>query len=275
MATTIKPLNAPLGAQVFDFDPLNISDQQRKELVNAWLQYQVLLIRHGQILEDEDFLAFGRLFGGITPPTVKSPLTRLPEIMVVSNIRKDGKALGRLPDGEMALHFDMMYHQIPNKGGILHAVKIPQQGGDTLFTNMYNAFETLPDRLKKRILGLHAVNTYSYGAVNSNSKKINADTPTATQPVVRTIPETGRQALYVSRLMTDSIVGLEEQESRRLLEELWAHAEQSRFVYRHQWQVGDILLWDNRCTAHARTDFSNAEPRMLKRLTISDVVAPS
>src|SRR5713226_6169426 len=129
--------------------------------------------------------------------------------MVVSNIRDDqGKNLGRLPDGEMSFHYDMVHQKRPNKAGILHAIELPPTGGDTCFANMYQ-----------------------YGSTNTVAKKLSEGAPAAIHPVVRTIPETGRKALYVSRLMTDRIIGLSEEDSRVLLNELCDHCEQPRFIY--------------------------------------------
>jgi taurine dioxygenase len=136
------------------------------------------------------------------------------------------------------------------------------------------AYDTLPDDTKKRLEGLSALNTYEYGQTHSANKTLTEGTPSAVHPVVRTIPETGRKALYVCRLMTDRIIGMSETESRALLDELCDHAENQRFVYAHRWQPGDILIWDNRCTIHARTDFDGSQRRLLKRVTVGDTAPP-
>lgn len=271
---TVTRFDAPLGAQISGFGIDMVDSRTREEILQALYRHQVLVLRLGESIPDDAYVRFGRVFGELENPRVQSPLASRPEIMVVSNIRKNGQALGRLPDGEMSFHFDMVHQKMPNKAGILHAVEVPATGGDTLFANMYLAYETLPQDVKRRLPGLMALNTYSYGSVKVGAKALDADSPAAVHPVVRTIPETGNKALYVSRLMTDHIIGMPEDESRALLNSLCDHYEREDFIYRHQWKPGDVLIWDNRCTAHARTDFSSQERRLLKRLTVIDSVAP-
>lgn len=271
---TVKSFDAALGAEISGFDVSAMNSQTREEILQALYRHQVLVLRSGKVLEDDMYVRLGKVFGALENPRVQSPLSSRPEIMVVSNIRKDGKPLGRLPDGEMSFHFDMMHQQMPNKAGILHAVELPATGGDTLFSNMYLAYETLPQTTRDCLVGLMALNTYSYGSVMAGAKNLDPSSPKAVHPVVRTIPETGQKALYVSRLMTDHIIGIPEDESRALLDSLCDHCEQPDLTYRHQWKPGDVLIWDNRCTAHARTDFSSDERRLLKRLTVIDTVTP-
>ncbi|HLQ24674.1 MAG TPA: TauD/TfdA family dioxygenase [Acidiferrobacterales bacterium] len=274
MTISIKPLAPALGAEISGFDIRDIDKAAKEEILQAWYRYLVLVVR-GEKLSDDDLVQFGRRFGELEKPRVMSPLATRPEIMVVSNLRDDkGKNLGRLPDGEMSFHYDMVHQKKPNKAGILHAIEVPSAGGDTCFANMYLAYETLSGAMKQRLEGLTALNTYEYGSTNTAAKKLSEGAPTAVHPVIRTIPETGRKALYVSRLMTDRIVGLPEDESRALLDELCDHCEQARFIYQHKWKQGDLLVWDNRCTTHARTDFSAAERRLLKRVTVGDTVVP-
>jgi taurine dioxygenase len=194
--------------------------------------------------------------------------------MVISNIRENGEILGSLPDGELTFHFDRIHQKIPNKAGVLHAIEIPTKGGDTWFSNMCLAYDMLPDATKKRLDGLTALNTYEYGQTHTENKKLSEVAPTAVHPVVRRNPETGRKSLYVCRLMTDRINELPEAESRALLDELCNHVEKRDFVYEHKWQIGDILIWDNRCTIHARTDFDGSQRRLLKRVTVGDDTPP-
>jgi taurine dioxygenase len=271
---TVNRFDAPLGAQISGVDVGAIDSRTREEILQALYRHQVLVLRLGDPIPDDVYVRFGRIFGELENPRIQSPLASRPEIMVVSNIRKNGQPQGRLPDGEMSFHFDMVHQKMPNKAGILHAVEVPTVGGDTLFANMYLAYETLPADMKKRLSGLTALNTYSYGSVKVGAKNLDADSPAAVHPVIRTIPETGKKALYVSRLMTDHIIGMPEDESQALLESLCGHYESEDFIYRHQWKPGDVLIWDNRCTAHARTDFSPEERRLLKRLTVIDTIAP-
>jgi taurine dioxygenase len=138
---------------------------------------------------------------------------------------------------------------------------------------MVRAYETLPEATKRKIEGKTALNTFTYGSTQPGMKEA-SDGPRCVHPVARRIPETGKKSLYVCRLMTDRILELPEDESRALIDELCDHAENPRFVYQHKWQVGDILVWDNRCTQHARTDFSENERRLMKRVTFADDRVP-
>jgi taurine dioxygenase len=136
------------------------------------------------------------------------------------------------------------------------------------------AYEKLPKATRERLEGLTALNTYEYGRTHAADKKLSEETPSAMHPVVRRIPETGRRALYVCRLMTDRINELSPSDSRELLDELCDHVENPAFTYAHRWRPGDILIWDNRCTVHARTDFDASERRLLKRVTVGDTTGP-
>jgi len=190
--------------------------------------------------------------------------------MYVSNIRENGKLIGSLPDGEMHFHSDQCHTEQPAMATMLYAMEIPSQGGDTLFANMYQAYETLAPELKSKLEGLKAENVYDYNAESlmRRGSKIREGVQHCAHPVFRTHPVTRRKALYVNRLMTDHIVGLPAGESETILLRLFDHAEQPGIVYTHRWRVGDLILWDNRCTQHARTDFDASERRKLRRITV-------
>lgn len=152
---------------------------------------------------------------------------------------------------------------------MLYSLEVPSKGGNTLFANAYVAYETLPEDLKRRVEGRKALNAYDYdNASTIRGTKAREGNPSYWHPIVRTHPATGRKALYVNRLMTVAIEGLAETEGGELLNALFEHQEQARFVYEHVWRPHDVLLWDNRCTLHARTDFSGSERRLMRRLTI-------
>ena len=271
MTISVKPLDGPLGAEIRGLDARNITAEDRQALLDAFNAYHLLIV-HGPTITDEQLVEFGKSFGHIEKARKKSPLSDRDDIMVISNIRQDGELVGSLPDGEMSYHFDRIHQAQPCKGAALHGLEIPSEGGDTCFANMVRAYETLPEATKKRIEGLKALNTFTYGATKRDSKDELG--PHAIHPVVRRIPETGKKALYVCRLMTDSIVGLPEDESAALITELCDHIENTGLIYQHKWTVGDIVVWDNRCTSHARTDFSDKERRLMKRVTIGDTVPP-
>jgi taurine dioxygenase len=268
MPIKVTPLDAPLGAEISGLDARNITAEDSKAIFDAFLKYHVLVL-HDQHLTDADLVEFGKCFGTIEKSRVVSPLSGRDDIMVISNIREDGKPVGQLPDGEMSFHIDRMHQAKPCRAAALMALEIPQEGGDTMFADMVLAYDTLPESTKQKIAGRTALNTYNYGST-APGQKAPAAGPQHEHPVARTIPETGKKALFVCRLMTDHITGLEPAESRKLIDELCDHAENPKFVYTHKWKVGDIIVWDNRCTQHARTDFSELERRLMKRVTIGD-----
>lgn len=274
MAFTIRPLSSAIGAEAVGFDPRNFTDADRDALQQAWYQHLVMLVRATPVLSDDEFVAFMSSMGQIENARKLSPLSSRIEVMIISNIRQNGQLVGALPDGELSFHFDRVHQKKPTRATVLHAIEIPDKGGDTCFANMYAAYETLPAEIKTKIDSRFALNTYEYGATSAGVKKIDEDAPTAIHPVVRTIPETGRKSLFVSRLMTDKIIGMPPEESRELLNLISDHCEQPRFIYQHQWKVGDILMWDNRCATHARTDFDSSQRRLMKRIALADTVVP-
>jgi len=265
---TVRPLSPALGGEILGVDLRDpIDDALKQKFLDAWHQYLVILIRN-QTLDEAAQVRFAETFG--PPAKVTSGRTfsvKHPNVMLISNIREDGKPIGALPDGEMHFHTDQCHQPIPAKATMLYAIEIPSQGGDTLFANAYTAYETLPEHVKERLAGRRAFNAYDQDTTLRSANYDNARA-SAWHPAVRTHPATGRKALYVNRLMTREIEGLPRAESAALLQMLFDHQEQMRFVYQHVWRVGDILMWDNRCTLHARTDFSPGERRLLRRVTI-------
>ena len=275
MTLRFLPLSPALGAEVAGLDAARIGEKEAAELYRGWLQHHVLVVRNGRALSEDELIAFARCFGSVEKARRLSPLATRPEIMVISNIRQDGEAVGALPDGELSFHFDRIHQKVPNKAGVLMALEVPASGGDTLFANTCAAYTALPEKTRRRLEGLTALNTYEYGRTHAADKTLTQTTPTASHPVVRTIPESGARALYVCRLMTDRINELPAEEGRMLLDELCDHLEDPRFQYAHHWKAGDILIWDNRCTIHARTDFDASQRRLLKRVTVADSAPPA
>jgi taurine dioxygenase len=196
-----------------------------------------------------------------------------PEILVISNVKENGKAIGTLGDGEAIWHSDMNYMEAPPTGSLLYSLEIPPTGGDTGFCNMYQALETLPKDLRRRIDGLsikHDSSTNSGGYLRQGSKPVTdvRDCPGAVHPMVCTHPETGRKALFIGRRRYAYIMGLPVDESEKLLDEVWAHATKQAFTWHHQWRLGDVLMWDNRCTMHRRDAFDPATRRVMHRTQI-------
>jgi taurine dioxygenase len=275
MPLTVKPLSPALGAEISGVDLReDLSAETVAAIKHVWHEQLIILFRN-QVLAEDEQVRFAQHFGVLQsrgrPAEARNEVSRLkyPDMtMLVSNIRENGKLIGSLADGEMHFHSDFCYLEKPAKGTFLYAVEIPSQGGDTLFLNMYKAYETLPAALKARVEGRKAVNAYHYESttreLNGSRLDLSAHKQYA-QPIVRTHPETGRKALYVNRLMTFSVEGMGAEEGNALLDELFDHIEQDGFIYAHKWRVGDLILWDNRCTLHARTDFSDKERRLLRR----------
>jgi len=265
---TVRQLSPALGAEIAGVDLRDpINDALKQQFLDVWHRHLVILLRN-QTLDEDAQVRFAETFG--SPAKITSGRTfsaRYPSVMLISNIRRDGKPIGALPDGEMHFHTDQCHQEIPAKATVLYAIEIPSKGGNTLFSNAYTAYETLPADLKQRIAGRRALNAYDKDSTLRTANYDNAGS-SYWHPVVRTHPATGRKALYVNRLMTREIEGLPCDESDALLQKLFDHQEQPGFVYEHVWRPGDILMWDNRCTLHARTDFSAGERRMLRRVTI-------
>ena len=228
-----------------------------------------MILLRDQKLSEEDEVRFAEKFG---PPAVihtKQFVRNHPAVMLISNIREDGTPIGALPDGEMHFHTDQCHQERPAMASMLYALEVPSAGGNTLFANGYKAYETLPDAIKRRIAGRKALNAYDYETASmKRGTRLAEGVPSYVHPVVRTHPATGRKALYVNRLMTVRIEGLAAQESDEMLDLLFEHQERREFIYEHVWRPGDLLMWDNRCTLHARTDFSPDERRLMRRVTI-------
>jgi taurine dioxygenase len=278
---TIVPSGKALGADVTGVDltrplPADSIDAIRK----AWADHLVLRFRGQRGLTLEQLAAFSRCFGDLDRAPIKSnPDGKVspdehPEITVISNVLVDGKPIGGLGSYEAVWHADMTYNPRPPKGSALYAVEIPPAGGNTSFANMYRAYETLPPDLKQRAETLkcvHDASRNSAGELRVGFKDISdpRETVGAVHPVVSTHPVTGKKCLLLGRRRNAYLVGLPLEESEALLDRLWAHAAKPEFVWTQVWQLGDIVLWDNRCTMHRRDSFDPASRRLLYRTQIS------
>lgn len=270
---TVIPLSPALGAEVRGLDLRQAADPATiTALREAWARHQVIVLRDQQV-SAEDQRRFCGFFGEIgqraRPAEARQEPAGTPDgMMYVSNMRVEGKLIGSLPDGEMQFHIDQCYTETPALGSSLFAIEVPSTGGDTLFSNLYAVYDSLPDSVKCRIDGRKAVHFYDYTAMTRAASANRAGVKHFAHPVVCSHPTTGRKALFVNRLMTGFIEGLEAAESEAILLQLFDAIERPDFIYAHKWRVGDLLLWDNRCTAHARTDFDPAQRRHLRRFTI-------
>jgi taurine dioxygenase len=270
----LRPLDAALGAEVRGVDLSQaLGDAVFGEIERAWHAHGLLLFR-GQSLDDLQQVAFASRFGELASTLKAYDGAQVhPALMFVTNEMKDGRYVGALPDGEMFFHSDMCYLERPLSASMLFAMALPPTGGNTVFASMVAAYDALPSDLARRIEGRLAVNSYEpgYGASNVRMRihtAATAHTKSFAHPIVRTHPATGRKALYVNRLMTESIVDMPRAESDALLMALFDHQELPQFQYEHRWQLGDLLVWDNRCTLHARRDFPATHLRKMRRVAV-------
>lgn len=265
---TVRPLSSALGAEISGVDLSRpISDAIFETIHDVWLKHEVILFR-GQSLDEDQQIAFAERFGELQPVrTTPGLYKRNPYVLMVTNVVIDGQK-GALPDGEMQFHSDQCYYENPAMATMLFGIEVPPSGGDTLFSSATAVYESLPPATKSRIDGLQALNVYDYGNGATIKGQFDENAPKFVHPVVRTHPETGRKGVYVNRLMTDHILGLARADSDALLEELFLQIEKPQFIYSHKWRVGDLVMWDNRCALHARTDFDPGTRRMMRRVTV-------
>ncbi len=256
----VIPTGGALGAEVRGLDlRVELDADIVRALRESFLDHCVLFFRN-QLISQEDLVRFTRYFGEPIPHVRPQPDRPIEEIFVISNVTEDGKPIGALGSEEIPFHSDLSYLPAPGTISMLYALEIPDEGGETMWANGYASYEALDHRVKSRIDGLRAVHRHPIDALN---------TPEPTMhPVVRTHPETGREVIYVSPHLTHHIADLDLKEGQVLLDELIAHATDARFVWKHRWQVGDLVVWDNRCTMHRRTPFDDRHRRVMWRTQI-------
>lgn len=276
MALKLRPLSYGLGAEVCDVDVARaMSEQSFGEIYRAFLERGILLFRNQRVTR-EQHIEFSRRFGELDRhdalPRDRHP--DYPEILLVTNEpNPDGTPSDSRYTGRQ-WHSDMSFTLVPSMGSLLRSITVPEVGGDTLFANMYAAYEALSAGMKKLIADLHGIhlsgtrkiaNAASGVPRAEEQKRIN---PPVAQPVVRVHPETGRKALYIGEKVK-RFDGMTEEESQPLIDYLVRHATRPEFVYRHQWRANDILAWDNRCTLHcALGDFDETQRRHMERTTV-------
>ncbi len=238
-----KPLSTALGLEILGVDLREpLSPSRIAQLREAWYEGLILLLRDQNLTED-DQVRFAEYFGPPAKTINVNNTGKHPAVMLISNIRKDGKPIGALPDGEMNFHTDQCYIERPAAASMLYAIEVPSVGGNTLFANAYLAYETLPAEIKGRIDDRKAINAYDYANASTfRGTRLGEGVPQYSHPVVRTHPATGRKALYVNRLMTIAIEDLPEADGDKLLNLLFDHQEQRQFIYEQVWPVGDILM---------------------------------
>ena len=273
----IRALDAPLGAEVVGLDLAQpVGDAEFARIHRAHLDHHVLVFRDQRISPGQQ-IDFSRRFGPLQIHVLHQfQLPGHPEVLVVSNILENGQPIG-LGDAGHYWHSDLSYKERPSLGSLLHAQELPEQGGDTLFANMHRAWDTLPGHLRQAIEGRRAEHTYlaKYAELqkrspwrpNLTAEQI-AQVKPVVHPIVRTHPETGRKALFVSEHFTTRILDVPEPESRQLLDALFAHSVRAEHLYRHRWQAHDMVFWDNRSLMHLAAGCPDSMRRKMYRTTI-------
>ncbi len=277
MTLSINALAAPLGAEVRGIDLSQaLTAAEVAQIEGAW-RSRLVVVARGQELSDPQLLAFSRYFGELDPPGPNpygEPFNKeYPEINVISNVIANGKPIGNLGDGEAVWHADMTYVDVPPKAAVLYSLEVPPSGGNTYFADMFAAYETMPVNLKKRAEGkvaVHDASRNSAGLLRKGYKEVTdvRETVGARHPLVRTDPKTGRKALFLGRRPNSYVLGMDVAESEALLDALWAHATQPRFVMCHEWRSGDVLMWNNLAVLHRRDAFDPKSRRVMHRTQI-------
>ena len=246
-------------------------------IVEAWSAHMVLRFR-GQKLSDPDLERFSAMLGPLdkAPTYSKGVRTDVGSdfVTVISNVVVNGVAIGDLGNAEALWHTDMSYNETPPMASALYSLEIPPVGGETGFCNMYQAWETLPQDLRQRVSGrlcVHDSSTNSVGGLRGGYEAVNdvTKTPGARHPMVITHPVTKRECLFLGRRRNAYIVGLPINESEELLDAVWAHTTKKELSWYQEWQVGDLILWDNRCVMHRRDDFDPNSRRIMHRTQIA------
>ncbi|MBH64556.1 MAG: taurine catabolism dioxygenase TauD [Alphaproteobacteria bacterium] len=280
----VTPLSERVGADICGIDLSRpVSDNIFKAIHTAWLQNLVLRFR-GQHLSDSDLVRFSGMFGELDTYTHPNPLEEdpYPEIFIVSNITaEDGTPIGQLGADAVPWHTDMSYTKKPPKMSTLYGIEVTAQGGETGFLSMYHAYDTLDGNLRKKVEGCLLKQDDGHVADGTLRPELNPDdyadprtSPGPQHPIVRTHPESGRKCLYLGKRNFAYIPGFSLEESEVILDALWSHAIREEFAWFNEWEPGDFLMWDNRCTMHSRRAFHHASRRIHHRTQVKDTERP-
>jgi len=275
LSLSLKPLSPACGVEISGLDLRQPVDAATATAIRKAFDENIVAVFRQQDLSEEHQLRAAEIFGKVAlrkkPVSGPGPGGDFDTpFMLVTNIVEDGKAIGAFGDGEMWYHHDTSYYPEPHRATLLYAMKLTTWGGETSFSNMYKAYEMTPRALRDRLEGKKVLQMHDY----KRRERIDVDTADLSrirhheQPLFITHPATGRKALYVSRLMSARIEGFSRAESEEILEQLFNISEDPSIVYQHHWALGDLVIWDNWCSIHARADFPREEPRLMRRLTI-------
>jgi taurine dioxygenase len=272
-----KQLSNALGSEIYGFGTHFPHDPEAaRTLIEAWHAGGICRLRQ-QRLDMRAFVEFSRILG--TPERALNQERKLtsredlPELMIVSNIKENGEAIGHLGAKEAYWHTDMCYTDVPPIASILYAIEVPERGGNTEFMNMYRVYEALPPALRSRVERLSIKHDRSYTAVGElrygfDSVVDVSTCPGSIHPLVRVHPVTMRAYLYLGRRLNAYVVGLPVAESEALLDELWHYTQLDGMTWSQRWEVGDIMIWDNRCTMHRRDAFDDTSRRLMWRTQV-------
>ena len=274
MALRLRPLHETFGAEVAGVHLApDVDAETFAEIEAAWRRYSILLFR-GVTWTAAQHVAFTRRLGPLhimEPPEFNLPAH--PEVLVVSNVEKDNKPIGMKRAG-WGWHSDGEDKMLPNAGSFIHALELPPKDGDTLYADTYAAFAALPGDVRRRIMGRRACFSRSrfhevyYPHLPPLSEEQKKARPDVWHPIARRHPHSGWTSLYIGR-WAYWIDGMEDAEAQQLIDYLKTFATRPEFVYRHEWRVGDALLWDNRCVQHCATPFDDVKyKRLMHRTTL-------
>jgi taurine dioxygenase len=276
----INRLSPVMGAEVRGVDLAVPMDPATFDLILDAFHRHLLLRFPGQHVTEAQQVTFSRRFGDLQVHVLDQfRHSEHPEIYVLSNVdRRTGKTTGHHPDkGTLVWHSDLSFQQRPALATLLYGIEVPRTGGDTLYADMYAAYDALSDKMKRRIAPLRAVHDLDYSRTRAGEAPMTEaqrrEAPPVDHPLVRTHPETGRKSLYISHHVSH-IGRLPKDEGRTLFDELMAHAIDDRFMFPYRWRQGDVVIWDNRCTMHCATPYDAADERRVMHRTVVKGDAP-
>lgn len=277
MKVNVKPLSTVIGAEVIGLDLRQpLAAETRAAILDAFYEHVLLLFRNQELSEDQQ-TEFATTFGELGKRTVGARAQSAgsdgytKSVMLVTNRSDEGPEGGvaSFGDGDMWFHHDTCFYEIPNVVTMLYGIEVSSEGGLTRISNMYKAYDNIPRAVRDRLEGRNVLQVYDYNRYRIDPNVDFNGARKYSQPIFVRHPVTGKKALYVNRTMTALIEGFDRTESDAILDDLFDIAEDESIIYDHKWQVGDLLMWDNLCSSHARTDFPNEQRRILRRCTVA------